>query len=330
MDDQDTDPFVEMFCQQQVESEDPPIFPTQPISEYCEILGSKEIFSVNISRSVFFPVTMLTQEGLMKEEDIKMEQIQQEDIKQEPMQEETIAQAYGSIEQEVKLEKNEEEETAMSQFSESFVANAASGDPATEEKQKKKKGRPKGAKNTVRSNVAASKNARYKSVENNTSLPKMRQNVHNYKLKLEQVEELKKSKVTFIQPGVCFQIAPKLNGCKECKKVLDRRRYNKSRDKGEPQREVDCRFYQFRKLRYIDDELDVAGFLDPHSDPIDVDRAIWMPNVDKRVKTLSIQNARYILIHVGEQLCELIEKEYIYYQKYKSDEKPVIWKRLIE
>lgn len=229
--------------------------------------------------------------------------------------------------------KSENVEIPMSQFSDSFIEDVEND--SKEAVVKKVRGRPKGSVNkqenrsrdTVKKpNVVARTKL---NVENNTTLPKMRQNVHNIKLKQEQIEELKKSKATFFQPGVCFRIAPELDNCKECKKVLlkknrGRRSYH-SRNS-----EVDCRFYQFRKLRYNDDGLEVVGFLDPHSDPIDVDRNIWLPHLEKRVKTLSPQNARFILIHVGEQLCDLIEKEQIYYEKYKSDEKPVIWKRLIE
>lgn len=45
---------------------------------------------------------------------------------------------------------------------------------------------------------------------------------------------------------------------------------------------------------------------------------------------MAAQDALMILSHVGEQLCPLLKKEKGYYEKYKSDDKPVIWKRLIE
>lgn len=247
-----------------------------------------------------------------------------------------IAYTYDNSDHEVKLEN---EESPMSQFSHSIVGNAVSDDTQSDEKPttKKSRGRPKGSKarnkthlDTEKVNSTVPCPYRYKSVNSNNSLPKMRPNVHNIKLKQDQIDELKKSKATFVQHGVCFRIAPELDRCIECKKAQGRYKHYKSRDKGNPRGEVDCRFYQFRKLRYNDDGLEVAGFLDPNSDPIDVDRYIWLPHSEKRVKTLSPQNARFILIHVGEQLCDLIEKETVYYQKYKSDEKPVIWKRLIE
>lgn len=47
-------------------------------------------------------------------------------------------------------------------------------------------------------------------------------------------------------------------------------------------------------------------------------------------QTMAAQDALMILSHVGEQLCPLLKKEKGYYEKYKSDDKPVIWKRLIE
>lgn len=224
-------------------------------------------------------------------------------------------------------------------FSDSLLLNEENKESDEQPKKKKVRGRPKGARNKAnskldgdsekqRSNEKAprvSNTARIKSVENKPTLPKMNPNVHIIKLKPEQIEDLKKSKKTFFQPGVCYQIAPSLDQCKECVKIMRYRRVNRKQV-----REVDCRFYQLRKLRYTDEGLEVVGFLDPHSDPIDVDRYIWLPHSDKRVKSLSPQNARFILIHVGEQLCDLIEKEEMFYQKYKSDEQAVIWKRLIE
>ena len=46
----------------------------------------------------------------------------------------------------------------------------------------------------------------------------MKSNVQKLQLTEENKEELKK-KPWFLQMGVCFQIAPKLDHCKECKKV---------------------------------------------------------------------------------------------------------------
>lgn len=153
-----------------------------------------------------------------------------------------------------------------------------------------------------------------------TKLPKMHSNVHSIKLKNVEIEELKK-KDSFFQPGVCFRIAPRLDLCKECRKVSKRGK--------KPSMQVDCRFFQFRKLRYVEDELEVFGFLDPFVDPVEVDERIWMPSAAHRFRSLTGKNARFILTHVGMDLCSLIEREKYYYKKFKT-EQPIIWKRLID
>lgn len=152
----------------------------------------------------------------------------------------------------------------------------------------------------------------------------MHQNVHSFKLLASHIEELKKLE-SFFQPGVCFQIAPNLDKCKECWKRSDKR----SRQR---RAEVDCRFYQFRKLRYNGEDLEVAGFSNPETDPVEVDRNVWLGNAEKLRFKLSPQNARLILSHVGDELCQLIEKEKLEKMEYLGSDniKPIIWKRLID
>lgn len=152
----------------------------------------------------------------------------------------------------------------------------------------------------------------------------MHQNVHNFKLLASHIEELKKVE-SFFQPGVCFQIAPSLDKCKECWKRSDKR----SRQR---RGEVDCRFYQFRKLRYNGEDLEVAGFSNPETDPVEVDRNVWLGNAEKLRFKLSPLNARLILSHVGDELCQLIEKEKLEKMEYLQSDiiKPIIWKRLID
>lgn len=201
--------------------------------------------------------------------------------------------------------------------------------------QPRKKGRPKGAKNgtgarsTLNPNGLKSRSKIPKvAVEGKgfqpERLPKMSLKLQNCRLSEEEMKELKKLEC-FFQPGVCFKIASDLDMCKECYK-----RDTKHHRSKQPKSEVECRFYQFRKLRYIGDELEVAGFLDPQNDPEEVDRSIWLPITERRNFKLSVLNARLILIHVGEQLCKLIEKEKKYRELYKKPDKPIIWKRLIK
>ncbi|CRK93013.1 CLUMA_CG006571, isoform A [Clunio marinus] len=192
----------------------------------------------------------------------------------------------------------------------------------------KKKGRPKGTPN--KRNIPKSKPSMKKSpAASSDRLPRMNPNVHKKGLSAEDSEELKKLD-SFFQLGVCFKIAPELDQCKECFKRTEIKRPKRHR-RQEVKGEVDCRFYQFRKLRYNGDKIEVFGFLHPETDPIEVDKNVWLVNSEKskKSKNLSAQNARLILTHVGDELCNLIENEKIYLQKYKSEEKEIIWKRLI-
>lgn len=84
-------------------------------------------------------------------------------------------------------------------------------------------------------------------------------------------------------------------------------------------------------MKYEGDKLVVAGFPDPFIDPKEVDIAIWMPQQDKpKFRGLSVPHARLIVAHVGDEFCRLIEKERIYFNKYKTIERPMIWKRPID
>ncbi|CAO1308805.1 unnamed protein product [Diamesa serratosioi] len=154
-------------------------------------------------------------------------------------------------------------------------------------------------------------------------LPRMGLQLAHFKLSPEKIEEYKKSQQPFLQPGVCFRIAPKLDSCVECTKLsLNIRR--KLID-GE------CRFYHFRKLKYNEElELQVYGFLDPIIDPFEIDRHIWTPSIRSRnIHTMTLSQALLIIYHISDEFCELVKQENDFYNKWKNPEKPIIWKRLI-
>lgn len=74
------------------------------------------------------------------------------------------------------------------------------------------------------------------------------------------ISQLKKTGESFLQDGPCFEVAPKLAKCRECRWTPNQRSRNNSN--------IFCRFYAFRRLRYTKNgQLAIAGFSDPHKDP---------------------------------------------------------------
>jgi [histone H3]-dimethyl-L-lysine9 demethylase len=83
------------------------------------------------------------------------------------------------------------------------------------------------------------------------------------------ISQLKKTGESFLQDGHCFEVAPKLAKCRECRLTQNQR--NK-----EVYNNIFCRFYYFRRLRYTKNgQLAVAGFSDPHLDAKEVSRLFY-------------------------------------------------------
>ena len=79
------------------------------------------------------------------------------------------------------------------------------------------------------------------------------------------VGQLKKTGESFLQDGPCFEVAPKLAKCRECRWTPNQRSKNMPN--------IFCRFYAFRRLRYTKNgQLAIAGFSDPHKDALEVSR----------------------------------------------------------
>ena len=77
------------------------------------------------------------------------------------------------------------------------------------------------------------------------------------------VGQLKKTGESFLQDGPCFEVAPKLAKCRECRWTPHQRSKNMPN--------IFCRFYAFRRLRYTkNNQLAIAGFSDPHKDALEV------------------------------------------------------------
>lgn len=165
----------------------------------------------------------------------------------------------------------------------------------------------------------------------------MKSNVHNKKMTEDEIQEYKKLP-SFIQPVVCYQVAAnkkvtdvtasvELDQCIEC---FNYKRQRRQQRKG---REVDCRFYQFRKLRFVDDKIEVVGFLDPIIDPESVDREVWLTFEKENSKPkfkIPLTDSKLMLEYVGDEMCRIIEKERVFKEKYAKSDQPIIWKRLLE
>lgn len=81
------------------------------------------------------------------------------------------------------------------------------------------------------------------------------------------INQLKKTGESFLQDGACFDVAPKLAKCRECRLTPHQRSKNMPN--------IFCRFYAFRRLRYTKNgQLAIAGFSDPNKDPSEVNITI--------------------------------------------------------
>ena len=59
----------------------------------------------------------------------------------------------------------------------------------------------------------------------------------------------------------CWEIAPRLSKCRECRLTPHQRRRNEQQ---QTNANIFCRFYAFRRLRYTkNSQIAIAGFSDP-------------------------------------------------------------------
>lgn len=79
----------------------------------------------------------------------------------------------------------------------------------------------------------------------------------------------KSTSESFLQNGPCFEVAPRLAKCREC------RWSPAQRDKDMPN--IFCRFYAFRRLKYAKNrQLAIAGFSDPYKDAEEVSIMLFL------------------------------------------------------
>ncbi|XP_063708531.1 lysine-specific demethylase 3A isoform X2 [Culicoides brevitarsis] len=138
------------------------------------------------------------------------------------------------------------------------------------------------------------------------------------------IAQLKKTGEPFLQDGPCFEVAPKLAKCRECRLTPSQRFKTVASN-------IFCRFYAFRKLKYNKNgQLAIAGFSDPIHDPKEDDLKLWVPDVDSPPPDLDLQVARFLLAQVADQFCDLLHQEKEALKENMSDDKTVAWKRVVQ
>lgn len=120
------------------------------------------------------------------------------------------------------------------------------------------------------------------------------------------VPVLKKSGESFLQDAPCWEVAPRLAKCRECRLTPHQRRRNEQQSNAN----IFCRFYAFRRLRYTKSgQLAIAGFSDPLKDASEDDLRLWLPQPDKSVQELDVDMSLFLLTHVGDQFCWMVQTE---------------------
>ncbi|XP_054265577.1 lysine-specific demethylase 3A-like isoform X2 [Macrosteles quadrilineatus] len=137
------------------------------------------------------------------------------------------------------------------------------------------------------------------------------------------VGQLKKTGESFLQDGPCFEVAPKLAKCRECRWTPHQRSRN--------QPNIFCRFYAFRRLRYTKNgQLAIAGFSDPNRDATPDDLKLWLPQPEHPPPDLDMDMSRFLLHQVGDQFCDLLQQEKEAISIHMSEDKTIAWKRVVQ
>jgi lysine-specific demethylase 3 len=109
------------------------------------------------------------------------------------------------------------------------------------------------------------------------------------------ISQLKKSGDSFLQDASCFEVAPKLNKCREC-------RWSQAQRQKQSLANIFCRFYAFRRLRYTKNgQIAQAGFCDPRQDAQAEDLKLWLPSQELSPPDMDKETAKLILRHLSSQ-----------------------------
>ncbi|XP_050348552.1 lysine-specific demethylase 3B-like isoform X2 [Nymphalis io] len=132
----------------------------------------------------------------------------------------------------------------------------------------------------------------------------------------------KSTSESFLQNGPCFEVAPRLAKCREC------RWSPAQRDKDMPN--IFCRFYAFRRLKYAKNrQLAIAGFSDPYKDAEEEDKKLWLSSSADAAE-LDIEMSCFLLREIGDQFCELLQQEKEAESHHLNEDKTIAWKRVVQ
>jgi lysine-specific demethylase 3 len=132
------------------------------------------------------------------------------------------------------------------------------------------------------------------------------------KKKKPSVAQLKKSGQSFLQDASCFEVAPKLAKCRECRWTQSQR------NKKMPN--IFCRFYAFRRVRYAKNgQLCVAGFCDPKRDVSQEDLGLWMASSDAAPDNLDDEQSIFLLENLKSDFEQMLKQERLAVEAHEGE-----------
>ncbi|XP_022244634.1 lysine-specific demethylase 3B-like [Limulus polyphemus] len=136
------------------------------------------------------------------------------------------------------------------------------------------------------------------------------------------VVQLKRIGEPFLQNGPCCEVAPKLPKCRECRMTPHQR--------SKKMKNIFCRFYAFRKLKCGKNGAILSAGFSQLADASKEDLRLWIPSADSPPNYLDLETAKFLLTHVGDQFCDLVDQEQEAKGLHMSNNKAIMWKRVVQ
>ncbi|GFY62988.1 lysine-specific demethylase 3A [Trichonephila inaurata madagascariensis] len=128
--------------------------------------------------------------------------------------------------------------------------------------------------------------------------------------------------IVFLQNSFCFEVAPRLSKCRECRVAFNRtnrRMFNSY-----------CRFMEYRRLSCTKNGVvQIAGFSNPR-DATPEHMNLWLPQPQDPPKDLDFETSKALLELIGDQFCDLIEQEEEAKTLHIGLEQLMTWKRIVQ